>query len=363
MQNKTKQVVAAIGRWLEDRIDRASPGERLPTVRHLMREFGTAQRTVEAALKPFLEDGRLVARPGAGIVVAGRAEEKEPENYAADLLILYRNSDSRLARVTLQEVATRIKSAGFSVLQLGFSSDAQAIDVLERIGRFRACLIQVNFEILTVAFLAALHRQADHIVIDGVSATGIDVDAIGTNWREALSIAFRTFRESGHDKIAFLTSAHHARQIAMARREFHLLGSFLPDPDQRFLIELNALPGSYQIDDIAAAIGRHADDEGRLPFTALIAWGVVEGFILERALAKLGLEAGRDLSVIMLGSTDFQSEHLGRFDVVGNSHDEKLAVFERIIRARIADRPEEPQTHYLPISYVRHGTVIDLHTD
>ena len=66
---------------------------------------------------------------------------------------------------------------------------------------------------------------------------------------------------------------------------------------------------------------------------------------------------------IMLGSTDFQSEHLGRFDVVGNSHDEKLAVFERIIRGRIADRPEEPQTHYLPISYVRHGSVIDLHTD
>ncbi|MBB4124408.1 GntR family transcriptional regulator [Martelella radicis] len=363
MQSKTKQILADIGRWVDNKIAEAEPGERLPTIRHLMREFGTAQRTVEAALRPFLDDGRLISRPGAGIVVAGETLDATQNAYAADLLILYRNSDSRLARVTLQEVAARLKSAGSSVLQLGFSGDDQAIDVLERIGRFRACLIQVNFEILTVAFLAALHRQADHIVIDGVSATGIDVDAIGTNWREALSIAFRAVRENGHEKIAFLTSAHHARQIAMARREFELLGSTLPDPAQRWLIELNALPGSYQINDIAEAIGRHADDAGRLPFTALIVWGVVEGFILERALFELGLEAGRDLSVIMLGSTDFQSEHLGRFDVVGNSHAEKLAVFERIIAERIADRPHEPQTHYLPISHVRHGSVIDLSSD
>nr|WP_272210335.1 GntR family transcriptional regulator [Marinicella sp. W31]MDC2876205.1 GntR family transcriptional regulator [Marinicella sp. W31] len=353
----------AIRTWTEERIAAAEPGERLPTVRHIMREFRTAQRTVETALKPFFEDGRIVARPGAGIVTAECLPQSPRQSFAADLLILYRNSDSRLARVTLQEVAARVKAAGFSVLQLGFSGDGQAIDVLERIGRFRACLIQVNFEILTVAFLAALHRQADHIVIDGVSATGIDVDAIGTNWREALSIAFRKIRENGHEKIAFLTSAHNARQIAMARREFELLGSSLPDPTQRWLIELDALPGSYQIEDIAEAIGRHASTDGGLPFSGLIVWGVVEGFILERALAQLGLEAGRDLSVIMLGSTDFQSEHLGRFDVVGNSHDEKLAVFERIITERIGDRSDEPQTHYLPISHVHHGSVIDLTSD
>ena len=215
--------------------------------------------------------------------------------------------------------------------------------MLERIGRFRACLIQVNFEILSVAFLAALHGRADHIIIDGVSATVIDVDAIGTNWREALTIAFLALREQGHEKIGFLTAAHHARQIAMARREFSVLSGSLPDPIQSRLIELNALPGSYQVSDIVAALRKHCDANGKLPFSAIVAWGVVEGFILERALGELELESGTDISVIILGSIDFQSEHLGRFDVVGNSHHEKLYVFERVITERLGQGPTNPR--------------------
>ena len=53
----------------------AETGDRLPTVREMMRRFSTAQRTVEEALRPYLDDGRLVSRPGAGIVIADPAEK------------------------------------------------------------------------------------------------------------------------------------------------------------------------------------------------------------------------------------------------------------------------------------------------
>lgn len=358
MRQQTHSTIDAIRAWLDRTIATAEPGDRLPTMRAMMRRFSTAQRTVEEALRPYMESGRLSSRPGAGIVLADPAAHADRTDYEGDLLVLYRTSDSRLARNLLQEMESRLKSRGISILQIGFSNEEQALSVLSRIGRFKACLLQVNFELLSIAFLAALHRHVDSIVIDGVSTTGIDVDSVGTNWREALSVAFRILRDKGHERIAYLTSAHHARQIAMARREFRLLSESLPDPAQSWLVEVDRLPGSYQIADIAAALEALKDAQGRLPFTALIAWGVVEGFILERALSEIGQEAGRDLSVVLLGSVDFHSEHLGRFDVVGNSNGEKLDAFETVIADRVAMREREPETHYLAITYLAHGSVL-----
>lgn len=359
MRPQTQNTVASIRAWLDKSIASSQPGDRLPTMRQMMRRFHTAQRTVEEALRPYMDGGHLVSRRGAGIVIADPNERKSAcEDYEADLLVLYRSSDSRLARNLLQEMENRLKAQGVSILQIGFSGEEQALSVLERLGRFKSCLLQVNFEVLSITFLAALHRHVDSIVIDGVSATGIDVDSVGTNWREALSVAFRILRDKGHERIAFLTSAHHARQIAMARREFRLLSDSLPDAEGSWLVEVDALPGSYQIDDISSVLGKMRQEDGTLPFTALIVWGVVEGFILERALSDIGQEAGKDLSVVLLASVDFTSEHLGRFDVVGNSNAEKLAVFEELITDRVAGREREPATHYLTISYAAHGSIV-----
>lgn len=343
--------------WLEEVIASSEPGERLPTMREMMRRFSTAQRTVERALRPHLDAGRVKARPGAGIVVCDPREQEEQVAWEADLLVLYRISDSRLARNLLQEVEQRLKNRGASILQLGYSSEEQALSVLGKMGRFKTCLLQVHFEILSIEFLAALRKHVESIVIDGVSVTGIDADIVGTNWREALSIAFRTLREANHERIAFLTSAHRARQIAMARREYLLLCEALPNPDTRWLIEMDKLPGSYQVGDIRESLAPYLQPDGTLPFTALIAWGVTEGFMLERAIAELGPEAGRNLSIVLLGTTDFASEHLNRMDVVGNSNQEKFALFETLLCDRIAFRPREPDTHYLRISHAAHGSI------
>lgn len=358
MRPQTRSTIDAIRTWIDKTIADAEAGDRLPTVREIMRRFTTAQRTVEEALRPYMEEGRLLSRPGAGIIIGDPAEKRELQDYECDLLVLYRASDSRLARNLLQETESRLKARGISILQLGYSSEQQALSVLERLGRFKACLLQVNFEVLSINFLAALRRHVDSIVVDGVSATGIDVDSVGTNWREALSIAFRILRDKGHERIGFLTSAHKARQIAMARREFRMLCEPLPDADGCPLIEIDQLPGSYQISDITSALEGLNTRGGQLPFTALICWGVVEGFILERAFSNIGQEIGRDVSVVILGSLDFPSEHLGRFDVVGNSNAEKLRVFEEVIADRVAMRDREPETHYLPIGYTAHGSIV-----
>ncbi len=363
MRQSTLDKIERIGDWLEETLASARPGDRLPTVKALMRQHRTAQRTVEQALRPFLAAGRIRAQPGTGLVVAGTLPSPASDIWEGDLLVLYRISDSRLARSVLQEMEQRLRARGRSVLQIGYSSEAQALDVLSRMGRFKACLIQIHFEVVSIEFLAALQRHARSIILDGVSAVGIDADAIGTNWREALSIAFRTLQDEGHARIGFLTSGHDARQIAMARREFRLLCRWLPDPRANWLIEMDGLPGDTQIGDITAALGPLRDGEGRLPFTALIAWGIVEGFVLERGLTDMGQRIGDELSVMLLGSTDFPSEHVRRFDVIGNSHGEKLDTFERVITERLDDPDGAPTVHYLPIGHVVHGSVVRLKGD
>lgn len=358
MQKATSSKLKAVSVWLERRIVEAEPGDHLPTVRDMMRRFSTAQRTIERALQPYLDAGRIRARPGAGIVVCDPEARDDMDDWEGDLLVLYRVSDSRIARNVLQEVEQRLKQRNISVLQIGYSTEEQALSVLRKIGNFKTCLLQLHFEVLSIEFLAALRKHVRSIVIDGVSATGIDADAVGTNWREALSVAFRVLREKGHERIAFLTSAHKARQIAMARREYLLLCKSLPTSQAQWLIEIDKLPGGYNVADIQDALARQRQADGRLPFTALIVWGVTEGFMLERAIHELGPAVHENLSVVMLGSTDFASEHLNRFDVVGNSNAEKFDLFEALLADRVAFRDREPETHYLEISYKSHGSII-----
>lgn len=342
--------------WIAAEISRLTPGERLPTVRDMMRRFRTAQRTIEAALAPHIDTGRLTVRRGAGICVA---EPRPPEHlYEADVLVLYRISASRLARSLLTELERRLKACGKRILLLGFSEEDHALSVLSRLGRFRVCLIQVHFEPLPLSFLAGIAGHSDSVVVDGISTTGVGVDAIGTNWREALAIAVRHLNRKGHRRIAFLTSAHPARQIAMARREYLRLCE--GDEGGSWLIEIKGLPGDFMLDDLITGIRAHRRADGSLPFTALVTWGVVDGRKLDHALGDLGLLSRAELSVLMLGSVDNPVEHLDRFDVVGNSNAEKVDRFEGVILSRLGARADEPTVHYLPVHHRVFGSVETL---
>ncbi|MCB1330877.1 MAG: hypothetical protein KDK28_16185, partial [Maritimibacter sp.] len=192
-------------------------------------------------------------------------------------------------------------------------------------------------------------------VIDGVSVTGIDADVIGTNWREALSVGYRKLVAQGHDRIGFLTSSHDARQIAMARREFLLLSGWEgPAPHPR-LHTVPRLPGSYRKEELRDALPvPGADPEAT---TALIVWGLVDGYLLDAALHERGLRPGIDVSLLLLGSVDVASEHVSRFDVVGNADAEKLDLFERVVTARIEGDTSPAKTHYLPIYLREEGSI------
>jgi DNA-binding transcriptional regulator YhcF (GntR family) len=337
---------------LDRLVSAGQPGTRLPRIRDLMAEFNTSQRIVQRALAPLIDNGQIVARPGAGLRIA---DPPETMTYLGDCLILYRGSESRLARTLLIQLVARLRRKGRRVEMKGFRDETDAMGFLERQGRFRCCLLQTNFETVTVGFLASIREHADALVIDGVSVTGIDADVIGTNWREALSVGYRMLRAQGHERIGFLTSAHDARQIAMARREFLLLSEWQgPDPHPR-LHMVPGLPGSYRREELVRALP--APEASRDASTALIVWGLVDGYLMDAALQEKALRPGVDVSLLLLGSVDVPSEHVSQFDVVGNSDTEKLNLFDHVVTARIEGSLEAPRTHYLPIYTQVNGSI------
>lgn len=319
-----------------------------------MAEFATSQRVVHRALVPLIESGRVEARRGAGLLITAPPEIVS-KDYSGDCLILYRDSESRLARSLLVELVARLRYGGHRVEMKGFDDEADTITYLQQQGAFRCCLLQANFETVTVDFLAKIKACADALVIDGVSVTGIDADAIGTNWREALSAGYRMLGDRGHERIGFLTSSHGARQIEMARREFLLLTGWEGSAPHPRLYTVPHLPGSYQREELEMALSAVQDREN--PMTALIVWGLVDGYMMDAALRAKGLQAGEDVSLLLLGSVDVPSEHVSRFDIVGNSDAEKLDVFEKIVTERINGSTEPERTHYLPIYSQINGSI------
>lgn len=345
---------AAVRRKLETLIAEGRHGDRLPKVRDLMVEFATSQRVVQRALEPLIELGLIDAKPGAGLRIAQHQDAPETA-YSVDCLILYRDSESRLARRLLIELVNRLRRNGYRVEMKGFDDEADVLDHIDHRGRVRCCLLQTNFEVVSVRFLARILECADALVVDGVSVTGIDADVIGTNWREALSVGYRILQDRGHSRIGFLTSAHDARQIAMARREFLLLSGWEgPAPHPR-LHTVGALPGSYRHADLVRALPDSATEPDAS--TALIVWGLVEGHMLDAALQEKRLKSGVDVSLLLLGSVDVPSEHVSRFDIVGNSDREKLDLFTEVVTARLVGSTEPPRTHYLPIYTHVNGSI------
>jgi len=358
MRDTSKTKIKEIENWVDEAIAKGAPGERLPTMKALMREFRVGQKIIQAAIQPHIDSGQLVSQRGLGLMITGGGGPAPGKAaWDGDLLVLRRTSESTIAANLIRGLERAMNQEGLSLLQIGYTDQSQALEALSSLGKFKVCLLQSHFERQSIDFLYALRRHARHIVVDGAHITGIDIDSIGTDWRGALLFAFHRLRELGHRDIAFLTSGHSARSIAMARREFSELSEFDDNSAHCPVIQLDALPGEYRSDDIVAALAPFRQEPKGCKFSALIVWGVVDGPVLDQSLRRLGWQTPEDLSVILLGSIDRVSEHLSKFDVIGNSDADKLAQFVRVINDRMADSKKPTENHYLQFGYVEHGSV------
>ena len=277
-------------------VRRAAVGDRLPTVRWLMREFGLSQVSVQRELAELKASGLIAAEAGRGTFVVGHPshalDEAQPIGAGSQrrsVLILRRLAGVRRGRVVLDALQRRLTELDYQTLEVAYSDADHARQVLQNLPRFDACVVQNSFETMPIEMLAVVRRKADAIIVDGAWLVGADVDAVGFEWGEPVDRAVALLREQGHRRIGFATTASPFLANELGQHRYEQLRARADDPGllQPPLL-LRELPYQGYEAALVAMLRARADEAGRLPFTELIAWGIDSGAVFRTLLDQGG---------------------------------------------------------------------------
>ena len=334
----------------------AQPGDRLPTIRDLMRRFGTSQMVVQRAFNGLKAHGEIASEVGRGTFFTSStnvgtpvAAKKSGVNAALgtpemfngvtpkvrSILLLRRSISLARGRVLAEGLQQKFAADGHRVLDVSYNDPEHARTVLKGLPHFDACVIQSTFKSITIELLAALRATSDVLAVDGAALVGADVEAVGMEWGEPLARAVAHLRIHGHRRIAYASTSHPFLATQLGQRRFEYLRTTLADVELR-QITVPQLPDREYETALAQLIENDLDSSGCLPYTALVAWGIEDGAKFRSLLTNIGLSIPSRLSVVILGRTDLANEHANFFDTIGCNVSDQIESLHQVINARWA---------------------------
>jgi len=331
------------------------PGDRLPTVRALMRQFGLSQAKVQKELDHLRDSGGIVSGVGRGTFI-GRSTAAPlpapapPTTLARSVLFLRRSEGLRRGRLVLDALQRRFAADGCQTLEVSYSDARHACRVLRSLPRFDGCVIQSSFEMIPVDMLAAARARADALAVDGAWLIGTDLDAVGFEWGEPVERAVALLRRSGHRSIALATTAARFLANDLGLRRYEGLRERLhPEATLHSPLLVTEPPHANYLAALTDAVCAERQPDGSLPFTAIIVWGVESGSMLRAALAASGIVTPEQLSIILLGRIDIPEEADGFFNLIGYAASDQCdGLYEAIIN-RWADPRSRGTLRLLPV--------------
>ncbi len=342
-------VPVALEQYLDQASRDAQTGDRLPPIRELMRRFGVSQVVVQRALDNLKRKGLLASQvgrgtffqmPGPAVASRPRAVGGQPAPTVRSVLLLRRNISILRGRVLADGLRRCFEADGHQVLEVTYTDPSHARTILKGLPRFDACVVQSTFKTIPVELLAAMREKSAVLAVDGAALVGTDVDAVGMEWGQPLAQALRFLVLQGHRRLAFATTTHAFLALELGWRRFEELRASLPDCELH-AVRLPQLPDEdYEI-ALVDQLKTRCDAKGRLPFSALIAWGIEDGALLRRLLMDQGWRVPKDLSVVLLGRTDLVNEHADFFETVGCQVADQILALHRAVKRRW-DEPSAP---------------------
>jgi DNA-binding LacI/PurR family transcriptional regulator len=322
----------------------AEEGDRLPTVRKLMRDFSLSQQVVQRAINDLKTEGLIDAHVGRGTFFTKnkRAEGGEfvpspssnkHDNAPRSVIMLRRSSSNLRGRVVLESLQHRLNSDGHVTLEVGYSDPEHAKQVLHTLPRFDACIVQNSFDIMPVEMISAIRRKTDTIIVDGAWLVGTDIDAVGFEWGQSVESAVRRLVTSGHDCIHYVTTASFFLANEMGLHRWRNLRDTAELADViRPELKIAKLPAKDYEEAVVAALVSAMSESHNYRAPAVVVWGVEDGARFKSLLEQEGLALPADLSVILLGRTDLDSETGGFFQMIGyTTADQVDGLYDRLI--------------------------------
>lgn len=342
----------------------ARPGDRLPTIRELMRRFGASQMLVQKAFQNLKARGLIDSQVGRGTYFrapGGRPAAAAAERAGSDaadrsrpaavksVLLLRRSISIARGRMLVEGLQRRLAADGHRVLELSYTDPDHALTVLKGLPRFDACVVQSTYKTIPIGLLAALKEKSDVLAVDGAALVGADVEAVGTEWGEPLAAAVALLRQQGHQRIGYATTSHPFLATQLGRRRFETLSKTLPGVELRE-ITIPLLPDGDYAATLVSMLKAGLDSASQLPFTALVAWGIEDGAKFNSLLSDAGIAVPAALSVVLLGRTDLANEHADFFHTVGCSVADQVEALHQAIVTRWANPSAPYGVHLTPVT-------------
>lgn len=332
--------------FLDELARDARPGDRLPSIRELMRRFGVSQIVVQRGFQGLQAKGITSSHVGRGTFFAGEGSrelvaKKGPSATARtpsvrSVLLLRRSISIVRGRVVLEGLQRRFTADGHRVLEVSYTDPAHARTVLKGLPHFDACVVQSTFNTITVDLLAALSEKCNVLAVDGLALVGTDVEAVGMEWGEPLTAALAVLQQLGHRQIAYATTSHPFLASELGRRRFEHIKLASAGIEWQSMAVPHLPDEDYEA-GLVEMIKGGIDASGHLPYTALVAWGIEDGAKFRALLAAVGVDIPSTLSVVLLGRTDLANEHADFFDTIGCSTADQVELLYQAINARWAD--------------------------
>jgi DNA-binding LacI/PurR family transcriptional regulator len=347
----------------------ASPGDRLPAIRELMKRFGVSQVVVQRLLQDLKSRGLIASEVGRGTFFrggdtsglvgkgpasrAGGGEAHAPDLAPKSILLLRRSISVTRGRVLVDGVQRKFADEGHRVLEVAYTDPEHARVVLKGLPRFDACVVQSTFKAITIELLADLRSKCDVLAVDGTALSGADVEAVGMEWGEPLEEAVTLLRQQGHQRIAYATTTYPFLAGQLGQRRFDQLQKRLTDAELHRL----PIPRLPHEDYDTALVQQLVELMAQHPVTGLVAWGIEDGRRFYELLAQAGLSVPGDLSVVLLGRTDLANEHAQFFHCVGCQVGDQIEQLHQAVKARWAEPSAPYVVRLIPVT-VRQGASV-----
>ncbi len=332
------------------RIQSGRHGDRLPPVRSLMREYGVGQATMQTALGQLARQGLLSLQVGRGTFIQKPGQLLRQGLQSAQVLLLSPRVQTERSHQVARSVHSQLTAQGTHCVQLVYERIEEAVALLRPSLRFDACILQSYFDTVPLALLAFLRERCTALVVDGARLTGVNVDAVASDWRNAMDLGLAHLRANGHTRIGFLGWPGAVQPLSGLRQHFNSLRHCLAlDERDMPLLELEKMPspGETSTELIRAALAPLFTRGSNRP-TGLLVWVGSDAQALFQALSELSPNSKRWPQLMVLGHVDRPEDHIQRFSVVGSNSEEAARCLVQLTKERI-EQPREPQrTHLLP---------------
>jgi len=281
---------------LREKVANSPQGERLPSVRALMKRYGMSMQTVTKTLRMLAEEGRIEMRQGSGIYVQPSPQQKFIEFHHG----LY---PSRNLEMKKRSLDLAFSAMNWKLITQRHDTNYDAPDSRPS-NSVCAHIVMGDLISQGIPFFKMLLEGPQPVVSLGREAESFGIDYVTGNDVQTVSLVVRHLYDFGHRKIAFLMNESDCYEVRQQRQIIASVceGLGLGAP---LFIECNAPLTEKTIFQAWAGLRGYLESHSApYAFTALVTSSAQGSLGALRALSEFGLNVPSQCSVASLGAEE-----------------------------------------------------------